>query len=83
MDKSKARGIWICWDEEEVQLSRRGAGTVLDRTVVVGRSVKTKRALWSSKVTPKLIASAENYITQDHMQGLTNLRIETREKDVR
>ena len=54
-------GVFIAWDDEEVDVERRGAGTMQDRTVVVGRRTVVKQTLWTNEVSDKTIASAERY----------------------
>lgn len=54
-------GIFIAWDEEEVDVERRDAGTMQDRTVVTGRRTITKRALYTAKVTDKNVSLARGY----------------------
>ena len=83
MDKAKSRGVWICWDEEDVVVERRGAGTIHDRTVVTARNTITKWALWTNEVNETTIMAAESYIKLGHMQDYTNLRVEARERDLR
>lgn len=54
-------GVFIAWDDEDVSVERRDAGTVHDRTVVTARRTIVRQALWSNDVTPETIASAEAY----------------------
>lgn len=59
------KGVFIAWDEEAVDVERRDAGTMRDRTVVVARHIITKDALWTNAVTPETIAAAERYVKQN------------------
>jgi hypothetical protein len=69
------RGVFIAWDEEDVTVERRDAGTVHDRTVAVARRTVTKYALWTNAVTPATIAAAERYAARNQDQH-DNVRVE-------
>lgn len=71
-------GVFIAWDEEEVDVERRDAGTVWDRTVVVGRRTVTRQALWSNEVSDKTVAAAESYATilKERHADYLNLRVQ-------
>lgn len=68
-------GVFIVWDEEAVDLERRDAGTVRDRTIVTGRFTVPKYVLWTNTVAAENIETAERYaesIKDDH----ENVRVE-------
>lgn len=69
-------GIFVVWDEEDVQLERRDAGTRFDRTVVVERKMKSVYALWTNEVSEKEIAAAVRYVQTDMQDGRANPRVE-------
>jgi hypothetical protein len=69
------RGVFVAWDEEEVTVERRDAGTVHDRTVAVARRTVTKYALWSNAVTPANIDAAERYVACNQDEH-DNMRVE-------
>jgi uncharacterized beta-barrel protein YwiB (DUF1934 family) len=79
LSKSDARsdrpttGVFLAWDDEDVTVERRGAGTVHDRTVVTGRRTITRYALYTSKITAQTIEAAERYV-RDH--GHDNMRVQ-------
>ena len=54
-------GVFIAWDVEDVEVQRRDAGTVRDRTVVTSRHMVTVQTLWTNEVTAANVASAERY----------------------
>ena len=61
-DDRATTGVFIAWDEEEVDVERRDAGTRYDYTVATARRTVVKQALWTNEVSDKTIASAEQYI---------------------
>jgi hypothetical protein len=67
-DTRPTRGVFIAWDEEEVTIERRDAGTMQDRTVVVARHTVTKYVLWTNAVTQANIAAAESYAARNQDQ---------------
>jgi hypothetical protein len=69
------RGVFIVWDEEDVSLERRDAGTVRDRTVVTGRWTVPKYVLWTNAVAEENIEAAERYAESIKDQH-DNVRVE-------
>jgi hypothetical protein len=55
-------GVFIVWDQEEVDVERLDAGTVRDRVVVTGRRVVPKMALYTLAVNPRNVERAEQYV---------------------
>lgn len=68
-------GVFIVWDEEAVDLERREAGTVRDRTVVTGRFTVPKYVLWTNTVAAENIETAERY-AENIKDDYKNVRVE-------
>lgn len=73
-DERPTTGVFLVWDEEDVSVERRGAGTVHDRTVVTERRTVARHALWTNAVTDETIAAARRYAERVHDQ-YDNLRV--------
>lgn len=68
-------GVFLAWDEEAIEVARRDAGTVHDRTVVTARRTITKQVLWSNAVNARTIEAANRYVAE-HAGDHENYRVQ-------
>lgn len=68
-------GVFIVWDEEEVDVARLDIDTVRARTVVKARRTVPKYARWTNATTSENVASAERYAESIRDQH-SNVRVE-------
>lgn len=61
MSDRPTTGIFIAWDEEQVDVERRDAGTVRDRTVAVARHTVVRQVFWSASISDANREAAERY----------------------
>ena len=54
-------GVFIVWDEEQVDAERRDADTVRSRTVITARYTVPVYARWTTEISDATIAAAERY----------------------
>lgn len=69
------KGVFIVWDEEEVDVARLDAGTMHDRTVVVGRKIVHKYALYTYVVSDSNKMAALRY-AETIKDDYQNVRVE-------
>lgn len=75
MARPASGGVFIVWDEEQVEADRRDVGTVRDRTVVTARFSVPKYARWTTEISDDNVASAERYAESVRDQ-YDNVRVE-------
>ncbi len=74
-DERPTTGVFVAWDEEDVEVERRDAGTRHDRTVVTSRRTITQYALYCNEITQRNIDAAERYVAM-YCSDYDNPRVE-------
>lgn len=68
-------GVFLAWDDEEIDVERSNAGTRFDHTRVTARRIVTRYALWTNAVTEANIKNAEQYV-RDYQHDYDNYRVQ-------